>query len=153
MHVIFSRWLRENREPRLIENFERLRAAFRLCLSRYPFEIEAIVVLPDHLHTVWRLPEGDANFSKRWMVIKRKFSAGLPSRVVSDSKTNKREKGVWQRRFWEHCIRDENDPGGSTWTIFTLILLNMVMFLHRRIGCIAHLIRLSVKDGMSVAFY
>ena len=99
----------ENREPLLIENIERLRAAFRLCLSRYPFEIEAIVVLPDHLHTVWRLPEGDANFSKRWMVIKRKFSAGLPSRVVSDSKTNKREKGVWQRRFWEHCIRDEND--------------------------------------------
>jgi len=99
----------ENREPLLIENIERLRAAFRLCLSRYPFEIEAIVVLPDHLHTVWRLPEGDANFSKRWMVIKRKFSAGLPSRVVSDSKTNKREKGVWQRRFWEHCIRDEHD--------------------------------------------
>ncbi|MFA6162758.1 MAG: transposase [Methylobacter sp.] len=99
----------ENREPLLIENIERLRAAFRLCLSRYPFEIEAIVVLPDHLHAVWRLPEGDANFSKRWMVIKRKFLAGLPSRVVSDSKTNKREKGVWQRRFWEHCIRDEND--------------------------------------------
>ncbi|MDD5412807.1 MAG: transposase, partial [Methylobacter sp.] len=43
------------------------------------------------------------------MVIKRKFSAGLPSRVVGDSKTKKREKGVWQRRFWEHCIRDEND--------------------------------------------
>jgi len=99
----------EKRKTLLIENIERLRAAFRLCLSRYPFEIEAIVVLPDHLHAVWRLPEGDANFSKRWMVIKRKFSAGLPSRVVSDSKTNKREKGVWQRRFWEHCIRDEND--------------------------------------------
>ena len=99
----------ENREPLLIENIERLRAAFRLCLSRYPFEIEAIVVLPDHLHTVWRLPEGDADFSRRWMVIKRKFSAGLPSRVVSDSKTKKREKGIWQRRFWEHCIRDEND--------------------------------------------
>ena len=99
----------ENREPLLIENIERLRAAFRLCLSRYPFEIEAIVVLPDHLHTVWRLPEGDGDFSRRWMVIKRKFSAGLPSRVVSDSKTKKREKGIWQRRFWEHCIRDEND--------------------------------------------
>ena len=70
----------ENREPLLIENIERLRAAFRLCLSRYPFEIEAIVVLPDHLHTVWRLPEGDADFSKRWMVIKRKFSAGLEPR-------------------------------------------------------------------------
>jgi len=99
----------ENRAPLLIENIERLRAAFRLCLSRYPFEIEAIVVLPDHLHTVWRLPEGDADFSKRWMVIKRKFSAGLQSSVVSDSKTKKREKGIWQRRFWEHYIRNEDD--------------------------------------------
>lgn len=99
----------ENRVPLLIENIERLRAAFRLCLSRYPFEIEAMVVLPDHLHTLWRLPENDADFSKRWMVIKRKFSAGLPCRVVSDSKTKKREKGIWQRRFWEHYIRDEDD--------------------------------------------
>jgi len=98
-----------NRAPLLIENIVRLRAAFRLCLLRYPFEIEAIVVLPDHLHTIWRLPEGDANFSKRWMVIKRKFSAGLPPHTVSHSKSKKREKGVWQRRFWEHCIRNEND--------------------------------------------
>ena len=99
----------ENREPLLIEHIERLRTAFRLCKSRYPFEIDAIVVLPEHLHTIWRLPENDADFSKRWMVIKRKFSAGLPSRVVSDSKTKKREKGIWQRRFWEHYLRDEND--------------------------------------------
>ena len=99
----------ENRQALLIENMERLRAAFRLCMSRYPFEIEAIVVLPDHLHTIWRLPEGDADFSKRWMVIKRKFSAGLQSAVVSDSKLKKREKGIWQRRFWEHCIRNEED--------------------------------------------
>ncbi len=99
----------ENREPLLIVHIERLRAAFHLCLSRYPFEIDAIVVLPEHIHTIWRLPENDADFSKRWMVIKRKFSAGLPSRVVSDSKTKKREKGIWQRRFWEHYIRDEDD--------------------------------------------
>ena len=99
----------ENRQALLIENIERLRAAFRLGMSRYPFEIEAIVVLPDHIHTIWRLPEGDADFSKRWMVIKRKFSAGLQSAVVSDSKLKKREKGIWQRRFWEHCIRNEED--------------------------------------------
>ncbi|OQK17959.1 transposase [Methyloprofundus sedimenti] len=97
------------REPLLIENIDRLRSAFRLCLLRYPFEIEAIVVLPDHLHTIWRLPEGDADFSKRWMVIKRKFSSGLPSTAVSQSKVKKREKGIWQRRFWEHCIRNEDD--------------------------------------------
>jgi putative transposase len=78
-------------------------------MLRYPFEIEAIVVLPDHLHTIWHLPEGDSDFSKRWMVIKRKFSSGLSGRKVSSSKSQKREKGIWQRRFWDHCIRDEDD--------------------------------------------
>ncbi len=99
----------ENRNPLLIEHIERLRAAFRMCLSRYPFEIEAIVILPDHLHTIWKLPEGDADFSNRWMVIKHKFSTGLPDGNVNASKTKKREKGIWQRRYWEHWIRDEND--------------------------------------------
>ena len=98
-----------NRKPLLIDNIDRLRSAFRLCVTRYPFEIEAIVVLPDHLHTIWRLPEGDADFSKRWMVIKRQFSSGLPQAEVSQSKLKKREKGIWQRRFWEHCIRNEDD--------------------------------------------
>lgn len=78
-------------------------------MSRYPFTIEAIVILPDHLHTVWHLPEGDADFSRRWQVIKRKFSAGLEAQNVSASKLKKREKGIWQRRFWEHCLRDETD--------------------------------------------
>ncbi len=98
-----------NRNPILIDNIERLREAFRLCLSRYPFEIEAIVILPDHLHALWKLPEGDADFSRRWMVIKRKFSSGLSGAVISASKAKKREKGIWQRRFWEHYIRDEED--------------------------------------------
>ncbi len=74
-----------------------------------PFAIDAIVVLPDHLHTLWRLPDGEQDFSTRWMVIKRQFSAGLPAGPVNASKRSKREKGVWQRRFWEHCIRDEED--------------------------------------------
>jgi len=98
-----------NRKPLLIENIDRLRAAFKTCKERHPFEIEAMVVLPDHLHTIWRLPEDDADFSKRWMVIKRYFSSGLPRQAASLSKINKREKGVWQRRFWEHCIRNEDD--------------------------------------------
>ena len=98
----------ENRKPILIDNIERLRAAFRLCLSRYPFAIEAIVVLLDHLHILWKLPEGDLDFSRRWMVIKRKFSSGLPIGAISASKAKKREKGIWQWRFWEHYIRDED---------------------------------------------
>ncbi|WP_428354035.1 REP-associated tyrosine transposase [Methyloprofundus sp.] len=98
-----------NRKPILIDNIDRLRVAFKKCITRFPFELEAIVVLPDHLHTIWRLPEGDADFSKRWMVIKRQFSSGLPQATVSQSKLKKREKGIWQRRFWEHCIRSEDD--------------------------------------------
>ncbi|MDC9728221.1 MAG: transposase [Methyloprofundus sp.] len=98
-----------SRKPLLIDHIERLRAAFKQCIARYPFEIEAMVVLPDHLHTIWRLPEGDADFSKRWMVIKRNFSSGLLQGTLSASKLKKREKGIWQRRFWEHCIRNEDD--------------------------------------------
>jgi len=97
------------RKPILIDNIDRLREAFKMCVKRYPFEIEAMVVLPDHLHTIWRLPEEDADFSKRWMIIKRQFSSGLPREATSPSKIKKREKGIWQRRFWEHCIRNEDD--------------------------------------------
>lgn len=99
----------ENRQPLLIEHISRLRSAFRRAMSRYPFDIEAIVILPDHLHSIWRLPTGDADFSTRWMVIKRKFSAGFSTDFVNASKSSKREKGIWQRRFWEHCIGDEED--------------------------------------------
>jgi putative transposase len=98
-----------HRRPLLIEHIDRLRAAFQHGIKRYPFTIEGIVVLPDHLHTLWRLPAGDDNFSLRWMVIKRKFSAGLNANPVNRSKQAKREKGIWQRRFWEHCIRDADD--------------------------------------------
>jgi putative transposase len=99
----------EYRRPLLIEHIDRLRNAFRHVRSKYPFSIDAIVVLPDHLHTVWTLPEGDSNYATRWMQIKRKFSSGLPANPVSPSKASKREKGIWQRRYWEHCIRDEKD--------------------------------------------
>jgi putative transposase len=101
----------ENREPLLIQNIDRLRVSFHHGMQRYPFVIDGLVVLPDHLHTLWRLPDGDDNFSIRWMVIKRKFSAGLTANFVNTSKQQKREKGIWQRRFWEHCIRDERDWG------------------------------------------
>jgi len=99
----------ERRHPILIDNIDRLRRAFRVGIERRPLHIDAIVVLPDHLHTIWRLPEGDADFSARWMHIKRAFSAGLDSQGVSHSRRHKREKGIWQRRFWEHLIRDEAD--------------------------------------------
>ena len=87
-----------------------LRRGFELARTRHPFQMLAYCVLPEHLHAVWRLPEGDANFGMRWGVIKRAFSLGLPAADArSPSKISKREKGLWQRRFWEHQIRDEDD--------------------------------------------
>lgn len=84
--------------------FERLRGAFRKVIAERPFEIDAMVVLPDHLHCIWRLPREDADFSTRWRVIKQHVSSGMDAAVNARG-----EKQVWQRRFWEHLIRDEED--------------------------------------------
>ena len=82
--------------------------------SKWPFETVAHVSLPDHLHVLWQLPEIDADFSTRWMLIKSNFSRRFAKSAVSpdprpDSRTKKREQTVWQRRFWEHAIRDQRD--------------------------------------------
>jgi len=91
-------------------NIARLREAFRRTQQAHPFEIEAIVILPDHIHAVWQLPDGDKDFSGRWQKIKRYFSTGIAGpEVVDKSRRSKREKGIWQRRFWEHTLRDEDD--------------------------------------------
>jgi putative transposase len=87
-----------------------LREAVRATRAERPFGIDAWVVLPDHLHCVWTLPEGDRDFSTRWRLIKGRLAASLtPSDRRSRSKVAKSEKGIWQRRFWEHHIRDEAD--------------------------------------------
>ncbi|MBC7859127.1 MAG: transposase [Burkholderiaceae bacterium] len=81
---------------------------------QYPFDIDAWVLLPDHLHCVWTLPEDDANFSTRWMLIKRHVSFACRenyrrANLISPSKQKHRESTIWQRRFWEHQIRDDDD--------------------------------------------
>jgi putative transposase len=94
----------------LTENIALLRTAFRYARLRHPFTIDAIVVLPDHLHAIWTLPDGDPDFSLRWRLIEAMFSRGLPAgERVSASRDRKGERGVWQRRYWEHTIRDEDD--------------------------------------------
>ena len=94
----------------LAENIGLLRAAFRYTRLRHPFAIDAIVVLPDHLHTIWTLPEEDGDFAVRWQLIKGNFSRALPKgERVSASRLRKRERGIWQRRYWEHMLRDEDD--------------------------------------------
>ena len=78
--------------------------------SRRPVRIDAIVVLPDHLHCIWSLPDGDDDFSTRWRQLKSAFSHRVPpGERRSASRLAKGERGVWQRRFWEHALRDEAD--------------------------------------------
>ena len=94
----------------LIDEIDRLRRAFELVRTRHPFRMVAFCVLPEHMHTVWQLPQDDVQYGLRLGMIKRAFSSGLPSAAGrSASKIAKREKGLWQRRFWEHQIRDETD--------------------------------------------
>ena len=91
-----------------------LRSAWQNVRQKRPFEVVAFCLLPDHLHCVWRLPGGDNHFSQRWMLIKRGFTrrylkAGGHESSQSLSREKKRERGIWQRRFWEHQIRDQED--------------------------------------------
>jgi putative transposase len=93
----------------LVDQIANLRAAFRTARAERPFELIAAVVLPDHLHCVWRLPEGDSDYATRWRHIKSLFSRSLPVAGAASRRANRCERGIWQRRFWEHCIRDERD--------------------------------------------
>jgi putative transposase len=89
----------------LVDNIELLRAAFREVRRRHPFSIDAIVVLPDHIHAIWTLPQDDSNFAVRWQLIKAGFSHGMPEgETISPSRSRKRERGIWQRRYWEHTL-------------------------------------------------
>ena len=103
-----------NRQPLFHDpaNVQLLRDAFRHIKQRHPFAIDAIVILPDHLHALWSLPPGDADFSTRWRSVKTYVSRHCSERYKqprSSSYLQKGEQAIWQRRFWEHQIRDEQD--------------------------------------------
>lgn len=94
----------------LVLHWPMLRAVIADVRRARPFRIDAFVVLPDHLHSVWTLPEGDADIAVRWMLIKTGFSRRLPpGEPRSTSRRHRGERGIWQRRFWEHAIRDNRD--------------------------------------------
>ncbi|MGH8162219.1 MAG: REP-associated tyrosine transposase [Gammaproteobacteria bacterium] len=96
----------------LVEQIGALREAVRVAKHRHPFEIVAWSVMPEHLHAIWTLPPDDADFSLRWNLIKGGFARALPcAETIAASRRGKRERGIWQRRFWEHLIRDETDLG------------------------------------------
>ncbi len=103
-----------NRQPlfKTDTTIQLLRQAFYTVKQRHPFDIDAIVLLPDHLHCIWTLPEDDADFSMRWRLIKTYFSRHCPENhkcYRSLARLKKQEQAIWQRRFWEHQIRDERD--------------------------------------------
>ncbi len=106
----FTVALLERKRDLLVTEIGLLREAVRRVKRLYPFKIVAWVVLPDHLHCVWTLPPGDADYATRWRLIKLLFAKGLPKQErLSAVRKRRKERGVWHRRYWEHTIRDERD--------------------------------------------
>jgi len=105
----FTVALLDRKATYLVDYISLLTKAMRDTREGMPFETLAMVVLPDHLHTMWQLPEGDDNFPMRWMKIKRKFTKSLVRAGVPIRKNHLGEYNLWQRRFWEHALRDDID--------------------------------------------
>lgn len=94
----------------LVREIELLRHVVKGVRQRYPFHIDAWVVLPEHMHCVFTLPTGDSDFSLRWRLIKSGFSRALPrNETLSTARQKAGERGIWQRHYWEHLIRDQMD--------------------------------------------
>jgi putative transposase len=107
--VFFTVALADRGSDLLIREVDRLREAVRRTRAERPFHIDAWVVLPDHPHCVWALPPGDSDYSTRWSVVKARFSLSVPEGARRESHRIRRERGVWQRRFWEHHLRSQDD--------------------------------------------
>ncbi len=105
----FTVALADRASSTLVRHVDVLRAAFRIVRRERPFTIDAIVILPDHLHTVWTLPSGDADFSGRWKRIKAYFTRRLVADGAPMGRRVNDEYALWQRRFWEHTVRNELD--------------------------------------------
>jgi putative transposase len=111
----FTVALADRRSDALTRHVGALREAWAETVRDRPVRVEAFVVLPDHLHAVWTLPEGDADYSVRWGAIKSRFTRVVRAKMGcnpilrSASKVAKGDAGIWQRRFWEHAIRDDAD--------------------------------------------
>ncbi len=102
--------LLDRRKSLLIDHIDALRNAFRETQAARPFKIHTLAVMPEHLHCLWQLPEGDSNNASRWSQIKSGFCRQLPiDELRSITRLKQRERGIWQKRFWEHWITDEKD--------------------------------------------
>lgn len=106
---LFTVALADRKSWLLVEEIDLLRAAVRATRAERPFGIDAWVAPPDHLHCVWTLPAGDADYPTQWRLIKTRFSRELPLAGLRESHFRRQERGVWQRRFWDHHLRGEAD--------------------------------------------
>jgi putative transposase len=94
----------------LVDRIDALKQAFRRTRQDHPFAMPAFVVMPEHLHCLWKLPTGDDDFPLRWRLIKSRFSRAIAKgERCSPSRVGKNERGIWQRRYWEHLVRDETN--------------------------------------------
>ena len=102
--------LEDRTQSLLVEHIELLRRVYFKVIKKHPVKTVAIVIMPDHLHAIWQLPKDDNNYATRWRLIKSGFSRELPqTEFCNNSRVVKGERGIWQRRYWEHKIRDEQD--------------------------------------------
>lgn len=94
----------------LVREIELLRRCVAIERSRRPFSVLAWVVLPEHMHWLWRLPSDDCDFATRWRRIRTDFSRGIARHeFLTPERLRRGERGIWQRRYWEHLIRDDDD--------------------------------------------
>src|SRR5436309_1383124 len=105
----FAVTLEDRRSSALVDHIGALRAAFRTARRERPFMIDATVILPDHLHAIFTLPDNDSDFSGRWRRIKGHFSSHMIAMNAFVARHPNRDYALWQRRFWERTIRDEED--------------------------------------------
>jgi putative transposase len=106
----FTVTLADRKSDLLVQHIDCLRSAFKTVKQKHPFEINAMVVMPDHLHCLWTLPKNDSDYSTRWALIKANFSRAITkTELIKATRLKKGERGIWQRRFWEHTIRDDQD--------------------------------------------
>jgi putative transposase len=105
----FTVTLYDRKSDALVTHIDALRSSFRAVRGTHHFAIDAIAVLPDHLHIVMTLPEGDTDYSNRLSLIKRRFTTGIMKTGIRVPRHRNGEIALWQRRFWEHTIRDEKD--------------------------------------------
>jgi putative transposase len=105
----FTATLRDRNSRYLTNHIDLLRESIRRIRAERPFTLDAIVILPEHLHSLWTLPPDDADYSGRWRAIKSAFTRALVKQGIRIERDLRGEYGLWQRRFWEHTIRDERD--------------------------------------------